>query len=99
MRKEGGIEIQAEATLFGPLDPRFKMLGFELGSLHWLARGFRVTGVEIHSVPTRDQPQGTLEIGTELIGRSSLARVISRDGQAAIERTAASLEAADIIPL
>jgi hypothetical protein len=97
--EEGLVEIQAQATGFGPGDPGAEVLRGERVAVHAPAAGLGVAGVEVEAVPAGNERQRLLEVGAQFIGRAGLARVIAGDGQPAAGRGAGVFKAADVVAL
>src|SRR5262245_20440468 len=60
---------------------------------------FRITGVKVHSMPAGNQGQRELEVGAQLICRTSPAGIAASDGQSAANLLPQVLEATDVISL
>ena len=75
------------------------MLGPKLVALDLLAAGLGVAGVEVQAVRAGDQREGLVEVGAQFVGRAGLAGIVARDRQAAADRLAGVLEAADVVAL
>ena len=58
----------------GPVDPAAEVLGLDGVAVDGLAAEFAVDGVEVDPVAPRDEGEGLLEVGPELVGRPGPAR-------------------------
>ena len=100
MGEAGGVEIDLQVPAAGPFGPAPEVLGLDGVAVDGLAAEFAVHGVEIDPVAPRDEGEGLLEVGPELVDRPGPARIAARDLQAAaVEARARALEAADVVAL
>ena len=74
-------------------------VGAQLVAVHLAAAHLGVAGVEVEAVAAGNERERLLEVRPQFVGRAGLAGVIAGDGQAAAERLAGVLEAADVIAL
>src|SRR5581483_10777165 len=99
MREEGGVEVEAEAMLFGPVDPGGEMLGGELVAVDFATGVIGVDGVEVETVAARNEAERLVEVGAELINVAGLARIITSRLNSAAGQAGSDFEACDVVAL
>ena len=70
----GGVEVELELFLVGPVDPAVEMLGLDFGAVDRAVSELAVDGVQVQTVGARDEGEGFLEIGPKLGRRCGLFR-------------------------
>ena len=100
MGEEGGVEIEAELPLAGPVDPSLEMLDPDRVAVHRRAPEFAVDGMEVQPVAAGDQGEGLLQVHSQLLRVARPARLAARDlDPAAAERRVRRFEAGQVVAL
>ena len=85
MGEAGGVEVDADAQGFGPIDPAGEVFKGDGIAVDFFAGEFAINGVEVDAVFAGDERKGFFEIGAEFVGGAGLAGVIAGGGDAAAE--------------
>ena len=98
VREERGVEVEADAALLRPGDPRREVLGLDLVAVRHLALVDAVAGVEVQAVLAGDELEREVGVRHQLLRRARLARIVAGRLDAA-GRAAGRLEPADVVAL
>ena len=99
VREARRVEVDAVVVGPGPVAPGGEVLGPQLVAVDALAAGLGVHGVQVEAMRAGEQLVDLVEVGAQLVGRARLAGVVSGGRDAARERLARVLEAADVVAL
>ena len=99
MREARWVEIEPDALGLGPINPVLEMLRLDFVAVHFLAAELAVKRVQVQTMLAGDEGERPVEVGAEFVGRAGFAGIISRGHNAAGERAAEILEAADVVAL
>ena len=95
----GGIEVEPHAAALRPADPVDEVRGVDLVAVHLLAAKLAIEGVEVEPVLAWDDRERGVEIAAEFVGRAGSSGIVAGHGEAAADRPALVLEAADVVSL
>ena len=99
MRKERGVEVQADAQLGRPVDPAPKVLGGDLVPLDRPAAVLQVDRVQAEAMPAGDEAECLGRVGAKLVGVACPAGVVAGGHDAAAAQSAGALESGHVVPL
>ena len=94
----GGVEIQLEIVLLGPLHPAFEVLGATLVAVHELAAEVAVDFVEVHAVVAGKEGLDEFEVAPDFVDVAGASGVVA-GGLDAAGKGLVPLEADDVVGL
>ena len=77
MGEEGGVEVNADASCLGKIDPFFEVLGLYCVPVRLFAVEYGIAGVQIELLFAGYQLECLIDISHKLVGRPCLAGVIA----------------------
>jgi len=98
VREVGGVEVEADAVLFRPVDPAFEVLHFQFIALDLPAVGLGVDRVQVEPLLAGDEREHFVNICAQFFGVAGAARVVAGHSQSAVEGPGV-LEAGDVVAL
>ena len=98
MREAARVEVQPDAELLRPVDPRFEVLRLDLVARDLLV-GVEVDGVQVEALGAGDQCHGLFGVLAQLRGRLGFARIVAGRLDAAAQRDVGHFETGDVVAL
>jgi len=96
----GGIEVQLQLLLPGPVHPALEMPGLDPIPVHGVLPKVSIHGMQVETVRTRDQGIGLAEVLSEFRqGARFAGKLTGHPETASIQILVAGLKSAHIIPL
>ena len=98
VRETARVEVQPDAELLRPVDPRFEVLRLDLVARHLLF-GVEIDGVQVEALGAGDQRHRLFGVLAQLGGRLGFARIVSGRLDAAAQCDIGHLETGDVVAL
>lgn len=95
----GGIKIKSEPLRARPLNPTFKVGGFDFVPIDAFSAELAVACMEVETMAARDERERPFEISTQLTWVTGLSGIVACDGETTAERSGSGLKSAYIVAL